>query len=340
MVLLELKRAQRILKGHNITVLPDFFLDVIVDPNMSYGDLREGIHEIYERGGGNLLGPRIKYVFGGNGGNVAKTLGGLGAQTTFFTKTSVLGKILVEHFLHPLGVSTYIDSTGDLASSVVLEIPDGGQKRNVMLSWGGSVTQFSGRELSEHQWDILRTSRLIAITNAQNQQLERLIEKILSEVPPSTGVSVDFSDLSPHLHRVKGFREHLLDHPVRPPSWVMGNETEIGILAQLPSAPAETGIQSLSSEFPETKFALHTSKEAQLWSDGEMMAKVPCYRITVLGATGAGDAWHAGFLLGISLQLTHEEVLKMANATAAFQISTGKIGTLAQVLQFIQKTAF
>ncbi|MFW9855549.1 MAG: carbohydrate kinase family protein [Candidatus Thorarchaeota archaeon] len=338
MVSLELKRAQRILKGENITVLPDFFLDVIINPHMSYKDLIEGIQEIYERGGGNLLGPRINYVFGGNGGNVAKTLGGLGAQTTFITKTSVLGKILVEHFLHPLGVSTYIDSTGEIASSVVLEIPEGGQKRNVMLSWAGSVAQFSAKELTETQWEVLRASRLIAITNAQNQQLEGLTAKILSEISPNTGVSVDFSDLSPHLHRVKGFRERLLDHPVRPPSWVIGNETEIRILTQLSSGPAQAGIQNLSSEYPETSFALHTSREAQLWSGGEMMANVPCFKINVHRATGAGDAWHAGFLIGINLQLSHEDVLKVANATAAYQISTGNIGSLAQVVHFAQRT--
>ena len=46
--------------------------------NMSYDKLTHEMQTVYSRGGGNILGPKTQFIAGGNGGNVAKTLGGLG----------------------------------------------------------------------------------------------------------------------------------------------------------------------------------------------------------------------------------------------------------------------
>ena len=111
------------IKQLKMTVLPDFFLDVIIDPRMSYEQLIQEIQTVYSRGGGNLLGPEARFIPGGNGGNVAKTLAGLGVSTAFICETSKLGKQLIEFFMHPLGVQTFISISGNMASSIILENP-------------------------------------------------------------------------------------------------------------------------------------------------------------------------------------------------------------------------
>jgi hypothetical protein len=86
MLSIDFKTAFNRTKQLKMTVLPDFYLDIIIDPRMSYIQLIQEIQSVYSRGGGNLLGPDIQFIAGGNGGNVAKTLGGLDVPTTFYVK--------------------------------------------------------------------------------------------------------------------------------------------------------------------------------------------------------------------------------------------------------------
>ena len=326
------------IKQLKMTVLPDFFLDVIINPQMSHDQLIQEIQAVYSRGGGNLLGPKARFISGGNGGNVAKTLAGLGIKTTFICETSELGKQLIEFFMHPLGVETSISTSGVLASSIILEIPHGKDKHNVMFSASGSVTDFSSEKLTHNQWDILKESHVIAICNAQNYEMENLVEAILRDVPPSIVVSVDFSDLTPHLQRIDGFRQRILEHPTRPPSIITGNETEIQLLAKEPNKSPEKALQALSSSYPEIMFGLHMATKTEIWENGEQMAIKPCFNISVLNATGAGDSWHAGFLTGLQLGLSIQETTIFANAVSGYQISTGKVGSLHDIIAFLTST--
>jgi sugar/nucleoside kinase (ribokinase family) len=338
MLSIDYETARKKIEHLKMTILPDFFLDVIIDPRMSYEQLIQEIQTVYSRGGGNLLGPEARFIPGGNGGNVAKTLAGLGVVTTFICETSPLGKQLIEFFMHPLGIKTFISTSGDMASSIILEIPYGTDKHNVMFSASGSVAEYSSKKLTPDQWNILKESHAIAICNAQNYQMEDLVETILREVPPSVFVSVDFSDLTPHLQRIDGFRIRILEHPTRPPSFITGNETEVQLLAKEPNKTPEEAIQTLSSEYPEIIFGLHMASKAEIWKNGKQLASEPCFKISVLNATGAGDSWHAGFLTGWQLGISIPEITRFANAVAGYQISTGKIGSLKDIFSFAAST--
>ncbi|MFX0124311.1 MAG: PfkB family carbohydrate kinase [Candidatus Hodarchaeota archaeon] len=339
MLSIDFETAISKIKQLKMTVLPDFYLDIIIDPAMSYDKLKHEMETVYSRGGGNILGPKTQFIAGGNGGNVAKTLGGLGVPTIFLCETSQLGKQLVEFYLHPLGVKTLVSTTGEMASSVILEIPYGSNKHNVMFCASGSVAEFSSEKLTPEQWRALKESHVIAVTNAQNFQMENLVETILQEVPPSVVVSVDFSDLTPHLQRIEGFRHRILEHPTKAPSFITGNETEFQLLAHKPNLTPEEAIQHLSITYPNILFGLHMAKKAEIWKDGEQLAKTPCFNISVLKATGAGDSWHAGFLTGWQLGLSIPETTVFANAVAAYQLSTGKIGTLKDVIGFASSSS-
>ncbi len=322
-----------------VSVLPDFYIDVIIDPNRSFKKFSKQLQEVYSRGGGNIIGTEVKFVPGGNGGNVAKTLAGLGVNTTFIAETSEFGVNVMEHFMTPLGIKLEVTNTGNIASSVILELSTGAHnKSNIMLSSAGSVTNFSSSKLTEQQWNVLRRSRVVAITNAQNLELEDLTEGVLQKTPKETIVSLDFSDLTPHPSRIDGFRERLLNHPTRPPNLVLGNENEFRILSKLPKASfLETG-QALSNEFSEIFFALHTAKFSALWHRGQLLATQNCFSVDLQFATGAGDAWHAGFLVGWQIGLSYKDVITFANAVSAYQLSTGKIGNLEEVIQFMKET--
>ncbi|MFX0184205.1 MAG: carbohydrate kinase family protein [Candidatus Hodarchaeota archaeon] len=338
MAIIDPEKALAKTKLLKATVLPDFYLDIIVDPQMSFEELMTQIDAIYTRGGGNLLGPEIHFIPGGNGGNVARTLAKLGVPTTFITETSAFGANLIEFFMHPLGIKTSISKEGYTASSLILEMPHGySSKSNVMLSSAGSVVDFSSDKLTSEQWNILKQSTIIAITNAQNMKMEELVESILNEIPKHADISIDFSDLTPHTKRIDGFRKRLLEHPTRHPSLVVGNESEICLLAKQPEKTPEEASRILSTTYPGILFGLHTARKAEVWENGERIASEPAFKVSIQQATGAGDAWHAGFIVGWHLGLPFPEVTKFANATAA-QCIAGSQGSLLEVIKMVQNS--
>ncbi len=332
-----LSDLQEQLKALKITVLPDFFLDVLINPKMSYEELMKGISSTFSRGGGNLLGPEVSLVEGGNGGNVAKTLAGLGVPTTFITESSPLGKQLIEFYFHPLGIRTQLSSKGTLAISVIFEIPSLKGTNNVMLSSTGSLTNYGASKLTKDQWDTIKDSDVVVITNAQNQHMENLVENILRNIPTSTSVSIDFSDLTPHLHRIDGIIERIFEHS-NPPDIIVGNEIEFCQLAKEDLDKPGKAIKFLSASYPSILFGLHMAHKAEIWKNNELLAEEPCFKVHVQKTTGAGDNWHSGFIVGWKLGFPIEKTTEFANAVAGYQISTGRIGSIEDIAKFIKST--
>ncbi len=332
------KLKQSTPSNFKIAVLPDFFLDILISPNMSYQSFLKQVDDTYQRGGGNVIGPRVQIVPGGNGGNVAKTLAVLGIDTSFIAETSGVGKNLIEYYMHSLGVKTFLIESGELACSAIFEIPSQTGTSNVMLSSSGSVADFSGKKLTNEQWKALKQSNIVAITNAQNSKLEDLAETILTEIPPSTVISLDFSDLTPHTHRMKDFHQKILSHK-NPPKFIVGNETEFSLLWSKVKTSPEKAIENISKEYSEIIFGLHMAHKAEIWQNGDLLAREPSYKVDVLKTTGAGDNWHAGFLTGWIIGLEYNEIARFANAVAGYQISTGKIGLLEEIIAFMINTS-
>jgi ribokinase len=66
---------------------------------------------------------------------------------------------------------------------------------------------------------------------------------------------------------------------------------------------------------------------------------VPAFKVPVLRATGAGDAWNAGNILGDAFGLSDGSRLALANAVAAYYISdpNGVHPTRKQLIKFCEK---
>jgi len=335
---IDYETAQKRINALITTVLPDFYLDVIINPRMPYEKLVSEFDSVYKRGGGNLLGPKVQFIPGGNGGNVAISFAGLGAKSFFLSKTSPLGKVLIDFYMLPLGVNLITNQTGEMASSVIFEIPTEGQKNNVMLSSAGSVANFSSDVLTQDQWDTLTQSDVIVITNAQNLVLEDLAEGILNKIQGKGIISIDFSDLTPHKHRIDAFHNKILSHPKRIPDFIMGNENEFLLLSRDSASSPSLATKALSQDYPSIKFGLHQAKHAELWQNGEKLADESCFEIQVLFATGAGDSWHAGFLSAYKMGFNYSDAIKFANAVAGYKISTGKVATLRELYSFVEYT--
>ncbi|MCW4030819.1 MAG: PfkB family carbohydrate kinase, partial [Candidatus Bathyarchaeota archaeon] len=94
----------------------------------------------------------------------------------------------------------------------------------------------------------------------------------------------------------------------------------------------------LTKPFP-ARIDLHTTVfSATLTRKKE--AIVPAFKVKVLRATGAGDAWNAGNILGYGNALSDECRLLLANAVAAYYISEphGVHPTRQNLIKFIKNS--
>jgi sugar/nucleoside kinase (ribokinase family) len=85
-----------------------------------------------------------------------------------------------------------------------------------------------------------------------------------------------------------------------------------------------------------SRIDLHTTGfSATFTREGE--AVVAAFKIPVLRATGAGDAWNAGNILGDALGLSEGGRLTLANAAAAYYVSSsdGMHPTRKQLTKFL-----
>jgi sugar/nucleoside kinase (ribokinase family) len=74
------------------------------------------------------------------------------------------------------------------------------------------------------------------------------------------------------------------------------------------------------AKFVSARIDLHTT-EFSATLKGKLEVMVPTFRVKVLRATGAGDAWNAGNILGDHNGLSNECRLMLANAVAASYLS-------------------
>jgi sugar/nucleoside kinase (ribokinase family) len=77
---------------------------------------------------------------------------------------------------------------------------------------------------------------------------------------------------------------------------------------------------------------------------GDEEVRVPIYRVEAVDATGAGDAFAAGFLAGMVMGWSLEETAKLANAVGALCCqaigTTAGIRSLEETLEFMRTTPF
>jgi len=93
---------------------------------------------------------------------------------------------------------------------------------------------------------------------------------------------------------------------------------------------------------PELVVLKRGSKGAAILAGGEVI-EVPGFKVDVVDTTGAGDAFNAGLLAGLSYGLELSEAVVLANATAALKITrkgARASPTLSEVCAFLAENEF
>ncbi len=331
-------------------VLPDFFLDRLVSLEWNLSDFSELANDVALRKGGSLDGISQTDMRGGNAINVASALASLGAKVIPIICTSEFGLQQLSYFLkdHPVDVS-HVKIREKVSITTALEFKDKNGKTNVMLRDLGSLADFGPSDLNESDFSIIDQSDFVCLFNwaGTSKFGNSLAETVFARAKTKQKCKTyfDTADPTPNSRLIPELIEHVLKSNKLDclslneneavtyaryidPSFSSQQESEFADLAMDAARVLRKHISS--------RIDLHTSLfSATLKGESEVV--VPSFKVKVLRATGAGDAWTAGNILGDYNGLSDECRLLFANAVSACYLSDpqGKHPTWNNIRDFL-----
>jgi len=312
-----------------VLIMPDFTVDHLIRMEEDFESILEKMKGIAIRGGGNILHTKHSIIRGGNAANLASAIASLGLNVTFTSETDPLGKELLDYFLGPLGVDcAFVSTSGRLSATAALEFKLNGRLTNIMISDGGSVTNYGFDSVpSEIIEKLKKEMQLVTVLNwiedLKGTELAIEVFKIAKENKVLT--FLDTGDLAVRAKDIPQLIENLLLENLVD---IFGfNENEALWLASYfePSFNerrkkeelfplAVEAVRLLGEKFNFTIcmhtpfFAVGIKNRKEYWA--------PSYDIEPLRATGSGDSWNAGFITGELLGLEMEDQILLGHATA------------------------
>ncbi|MEM2546575.1 MAG: PfkB family carbohydrate kinase [Candidatus Bathyarchaeia archaeon] len=333
-----------------VVVMPDFFIDRFVSINTSPNNFFNMVIDVVERKGGSIDGIGQKEFRGGNAINTAAALASLGVKVTPIVCTDKLGLQLLKFFVKSLKISLKhikIVEKPSITTALEFKMDDG--RANVMLRDVGSLADFGPQSLDKKDFEAIGRADCICVFNwAGTRKYGTELAETVFRHTKTKGrgkTYFDTADPTPNKEEAKKLLERVLQSDLV--DILSLNENEAVFFASLLKGKAEKPMKS--SSFGELAFKsaeflasqlkaridLHTTDYSATFNGGTKTL-VPTFHVSVLRATGAGDAWNAGNMLGTIHGLSDAVRLTLANAVAAYYISNpeGKHPTRKELFRF------
>jgi hypothetical protein len=221
-----------------------------------------------------------------------------------------------------------------MSSTVSIETVYQGRKVNLMISDSGSAREFTFADLTDSDMEAISGSSLVALVNLNhNLKGSELAYDLFNFVKDSTNAVtfMDMGDPSSNPKLVDKLVKRVLSKGIVD---VFGlNENEVRWVARSLSGDAQRwqDIQSKPIEWLKAaeyvsnetglRIDLHTPYYTATFDRGNAIT-VPSFEVESRVLCGAGDAWNAGNIYGTLLELAPEDRLILANAVAAFYVSS------------------
>jgi ribokinase len=348
---LEVKTSREI----QTVVMPDFFFDRFINLELDIQHFYELIIQIAQHKGGSLDGVSQTNIRGGNAINVASALAALDVNVTPIICTSDFGMQQIKYFFKNSKVDfSNVKLGNNLSVTTALEFQSGKEKINVMLRDLGDLKSFSPDQLTKKDYKIIENADYVCLFNwAGTLKFGTELAQVIfgrAKNKSKSKTYYDTADPNPNKAGIAGLitkvlKTHQLDilslnenEAVTYASFL--DESISQKINKLPfSDLALESARILACNFS-ARIDLHTSAfSATLTKNKEVI--VPTFKIKVLRATGAGDSWNAGNILGDANGVSDEARLMLANAVATCYLSDkqGMHPTKAKLTSFIRNYA-
>jgi len=339
----------------DVVVLPDFFLDRLINLDCDVASFFSIVKDVADRKGGSIDGVAQTDIRGGNAINTASALAALGTTVTPIVCTSKLGRQQIKFHLKRYGVDTsHVKLSSKASVTTALEFKAETGKANVMLRDLGSLADFGPSNLSDGDYEVIDRADYVCVFNWVGTRKfgTELAQAVFGRVKAKGKGKTyyDTADPTPNSAKMPKLMEKVLK--TQQLDILSVNENEAISYATL--LDSEISVQRGKLRFEElamkaartlakhlhARIDLHTTSFSATFTErGETV--VPAFKIEALRATGAGDAWNAGNIVGDGNGLSDECRLALANAVAAYYLADqdGEHPTRQKLAKFIENSA-
>jgi sugar/nucleoside kinase (ribokinase family) len=337
----------------SVIVMPDFFTDRLVTLQNSTKTFIKQVNDVVRRKGGSIDGITQIELIGGNAVNTAAALAALGAKVTPLICTNKFGKHMVKFYLRKWKIDfSHVKIFEKPSLTTALEFETEGGKANVMLRDVGSLADFGPQCLDEEDFEAIENADYVCVFNWAGTRrfgtdLARTVFKHAKEKGKGK-TYYDTADPTQNKEKIPALVKDVLQS--RYVDVLSVNENEAVCYTsqlsdktkelegklhfeELAKESARILAKNLSAriDFHATSFAATFTKNKE--------TVIPSFKVPVLRATGAGDAWNAGNIIGDAFGLSADCRLMLANAVAAYYISNpdGLHPTRIKLIKFLEK---
>jgi ribokinase len=342
-----------------VTILPDFFVDRIIEV-LDYPVFINDIRKKINAGGGSMRGYSSIDIKGGNAVNMAYSLAKLDVRVELFTIADEIGSAILHSVFLPFKANVNLNITkGKHGLSTVFEFLNSSNcPSNVMVSDVGDNDNF-GPELIQSQkvQTILRSSDAVIMTNwASNLRGTDLLDYVFTNSPKSVHF-LDPADIEKRcfefINVIKN-RSNLID-------FLSINENEYNliiealksvidynesILVTFDSSLYPNNINDfcesakLLSNFVNLTVCIHTTKGSVISNGHETLFVDSIVPSKIDIVSGAGDAWDAGFIYGHLFGFTTMEKICFANLLSSLHVGNlfGDNPSLSEIIDYLKSS--
>ncbi len=335
-------------------VMPDFFFDRLISLDYDSSRFSSVIADITGRKGGSIDGIAQVDIRGGNAVNTMYALVALGVNVTPIICTNKLGLQQMKFDLGKYSVDfSHIKIVKKASLTTALEVKTEGGKANVMLRNVGSLANFGPSNLAERDYDVIENANYVCLFNwAGTKKFGTALAKSVFRRVKMRGKGTtyyDTADPTPNDDKIPSLIENVLKANLV--DVLSLNENEAVCYAAMVDDKilknrndkrfdelAVEAARVLAKTLP-ARVDLHTTVFSATFTKKKEVI-VPTFKVRALRATGAGDSWNAGNILGDGQALSNECRLALANAVSAYYISNprGAHPTPRKLTKFIENS--
>ncbi len=318
----------------SVVVMPDFFLDRLLDLPWTAEEFSKVSADVVSRKGGSIDGIFQADLKGGNAVNTASALAALDVKVTPIICTSGYGLHLLNyHFKGGVDLS-HVKLFPKASVTTAFELKAGSGKVNVMLRDVGSLADFGPEDLDAEDYDVIDKADYVCLFNWAGTKTHGtgLARKVF-EKTRQAGKGKTYYDTADPMPNKNGIADLLKDVLETNRVDVLSlNENEAVAYASLLDSSIEKkkccvsfndlaleAARVLSKHFS-ARIDLHTTSFSASLKNGSEVV-VPTFKVDVVRATGAGDSWNAGNVFGDGNGLSDGCRLMLANAVSACYLS-------------------
>jgi ribokinase len=311
------------------------------------------VNTIVMRKGGSIDQISQSDLRGGNAVNVASALSALGAKVTPIVCTSSLGLEQIRFHMSKFNVDlSHVKVFPKASVTTALEFQAEGGRANVMLRDLGSLADFGPGDLTEDDYKLIEEADYVCLFNwAGTQKYGTRLAEVVFKRAKAKGKCKTYLDTADPLPNETDIPK-LMDKVIETDQVDILSVNENEAITFASRLSTEIGKQRRKVEFNELallaaqilakkltpRIDLHTTSfSVTVTQKGAVF--VPAFKVKALRATGAGDAWDAGNVVGDANGLSDECRLTLANAISACYLSdpAGEHPTKQKLAKFLRK---